>query len=108
MVGHRINGLNVFGGGLALFDDEGYLIGSLRLDDDTSCMDHISAWKIRDMLGLDDVFGGISETGDDYLVHNAKSGWNHAEFGAEEVEISTTPRLTIRRADDMEKTRFTA
>ena len=36
MVGERIGGVNVFGGGLALYDEEGTLLGALGVSGDTS------------------------------------------------------------------------
>ena len=88
MVGHRIGGVNVFGGGLALYDADGALLGSVGVSGDSSCTDHIIAWKVRDALGLDYVPGGVSETGDDNIVYNSESGWAHAECGLGEVPIS--------------------
>lgn len=90
MVGHRIGGVNVFGGGLALYDVDGILLGALGTSGDSSCTDHIIAWKVRDALGLDNVPGGVSETGDDNIVYDAESGWAHPECGLGEVEISET------------------
>ena len=40
MVGHRIGGVNVFGGGLALYNSKGVLIGGIGVSGDTSCADH--------------------------------------------------------------------
>lgn len=37
---------------------------------DTSCTDHIIAWKVRDALGLDNVPGGVSPTQDDSIIHD--------------------------------------
>jgi len=68
LVGERIGGVNVFGGGLALYDDLGELIGGLGVSGDTSCTDHTVAWKVRDALNLDNVPGGVSATGDDNLI----------------------------------------
>jgi uncharacterized protein GlcG (DUF336 family) len=64
MVGGKIGGVNVFGGGLGLYDTDGSLIGALGVSGDTSCTDHIVAWKVRDALGLDNVLTGVSATGD--------------------------------------------
>src|SRR5579864_4202690 len=50
MTGHRIGGVNVFGGGLALYTKEGTLVGAIGVSGDTSCTDHIIAWKVRSML----------------------------------------------------------
>jgi uncharacterized protein GlcG (DUF336 family) len=62
-----IGGVNVFGGGLALYDGN-ELRGGLGVSGDTSCTDHVVAWRVRDALGLDDVPGGVSTTGDDNLI----------------------------------------
>jgi len=67
MVGNRIGGVNVFGGGLALYNEDGKLVGGLGVSGDTSCTDHVVAWKVRDGLLLDYVPGGVSATGDDNL-----------------------------------------
>lgn len=68
MVGEKIGGVNVFGGGLGLYDEDGKRIGGLGLSGDTSCSDHIQAWKVRDALGLDNVPTGVSPTGDDNII----------------------------------------
>jgi uncharacterized protein GlcG (DUF336 family) len=60
MVGHRIGGVNVFGGGLALYDADGELVGALGVSGDTSVADHNIAWRTRHLLGLDHVPGGVS------------------------------------------------
>jgi uncharacterized protein GlcG (DUF336 family) len=44
------------------------LRGGLGVSGDTSCTDHVVAWRVRDALGLDDVPGGVSTTGDDNLI----------------------------------------
>ena len=46
LVGVRIGGINVFGGGLALYDN-GKKIGAIGVSGDTSCTDHVVAWKVR-------------------------------------------------------------
>ncbi len=88
MVGGRIGGVNVFGGGLALYDEDGNILGGIGVSGDTACTDHIVAWKLRDALGLDYVPDGVSETGDDNIVFDTTSGWAHAECGLGEVEIA--------------------
>ena len=59
MIGHRIGGVNVFGGGLALYSEEGVLIGAIGVSGDSSCADHNIAWRVRDALGVDHVPGGV-------------------------------------------------
>jgi uncharacterized protein GlcG (DUF336 family) len=60
MVGGRIGGVNVFGGGLALYDANGALLGGLGVSGDTSCADHNIAYRTRNLLNLDYVPGGVS------------------------------------------------
>src|SRR5262245_31332309 len=62
LVGKKIGGVNVFGGGLALYNAEGKLVGAIGVSGDTSCTDHIIAWKVRHGLNLDNVPGGVSAT----------------------------------------------
>ncbi len=68
MVGRRIGGIVVIGGGLPLYDTKGVRIGGLGLGGDTACSDHIQAWKVRDALGLDNVPFGLSPTNDDNII----------------------------------------
>lgn len=60
MVGNFIGGVNVFGGGLALYNDAGTLVGAIGVSGDTSCADHNIAWRTRAELELDYVPGGVS------------------------------------------------
>lgn len=56
MVGKRIGGVNVFGGGLALYK-AGQRVGGLGVSGDTSCTDHMVAWRTRHALGFDELQG---------------------------------------------------
>ncbi|MEO6593216.1 MAG: heme-binding protein [Planctomycetota bacterium] len=99
MVGCRVGGVNVFGGGLGLYAAGGKLIGGLGLSGDSSVADHIIAWKLRKKLGLDHVPGGVSPTKDDNMVLDiagggSASGWGHA---------ATTPAATAI-VNDLPKT----
>jgi len=91
LIGKRIGGVNVFGGGLALYGADGVLLGGLGLSGDSSVADHIIAWKLRHALDLDHIPGGVSPTGDDNMVidiENGKSasGWGHP---------ATSPEATV-------------
>ena len=84
MLGKRIGGVNVFGGGLALYDASGAIIGAVGVSGDTSCADHTIAWKVRDRLVLDYVPGGVDPVeGHDNIVYDidgngvSASGWGH-------------------------------
>jgi uncharacterized protein GlcG (DUF336 family) len=68
MIGRRIGGINVFGGGLALYSPSGRLLGGLGVSGDTSCTDHIIAWKVRHALNLDNVPAGVGESNTDNIV----------------------------------------
>ena len=53
MIGQPIGGINVFGGGLALYNSSGQKVGGLGVSGDTSCTDHMVAWRTRNLMGLD-------------------------------------------------------
>jgi hypothetical protein len=59
MVGQRIGGVNVFGGGLALYSN-GVKVGAVGVSGDTSCTDHMVAWRTRHALGLDQFGTGVT------------------------------------------------
>jgi hypothetical protein len=63
MVGLRIGGVNVFGGGLALYSG-GVKVGAVGVSGDTSCTDHMVAWRVRNALGLDQFQGVGGVPGD--------------------------------------------
>jgi uncharacterized protein GlcG (DUF336 family) len=67
MIGHRIGGVNVFGGGLALYNSKGTLIGGIGVSGDTSCADHNISWRTRHSLNLDFVPSGVSAKDDDNI-----------------------------------------
>ena len=60
MVGGRIGGVNVFGGGLGLYNSSGVLVGAIGVSGDTSCADHNIAWRTRNGLSLDYVPAGVA------------------------------------------------
>ena len=60
MDGYRVGGVNVFGGGLALYNKNHVLIGAIGVSGDSSCADHNIAWRTRNNLGLDHVPAGVS------------------------------------------------
>lgn len=81
MTGRKIGGVNVFGGGLALYDSAGKIVGGLGVSGDTSCTDHVIAWKIRHALNLDNVPTGVSATHDDNIIHDITNGKSAGGFG---------------------------
>jgi uncharacterized protein GlcG (DUF336 family) len=64
MVGSKIGGVNVFGGGLALYGPGRVILGAIGVSGDTSCADHFVAWRTRNNLGLDHLLGVDGVSGD--------------------------------------------
>lgn len=94
MIGGKIGGVNVFGGGLPLYNSKGVLVGALGLSGDSSCADHIIAWKLRHALNLDFLPGGVSPTKDDNIIHDitggvSASGWGHPVCSSEATQIAS-------------------
>jgi uncharacterized protein GlcG (DUF336 family) len=90
MVGRKIGGINVFGGGLACYDQNGKLVGALGVSGDTSCADHVIAWKVRNALNLDNVPGGVSPTHDDNIIYDVTNGVSAGGFGHPECSADAT------------------
>jgi uncharacterized protein GlcG (DUF336 family) len=101
MVGGRIGGVNVFGGGLALYNASGKIVGAVGVSGDSSCADHNIAWRTRHALNLDFVPGGVS--GDtsrpDNIVYDitpqtgqmpgvSAGGWGHPQCSATATTIA--------------------
>jgi uncharacterized protein GlcG (DUF336 family) len=85
MVGNRVGGVNVFGGGLALYNADSRVVGAVGVSGDTSCADHNIGWRVRNNLHLDNfgtgangkpLVGGVS--GDnarpDNIIFDATNG----------------------------------
>jgi uncharacterized protein GlcG (DUF336 family) len=58
MVGQFLGGVNVFGGGLGVYDATGKKVGAIGVSGDTSCADHNIAWRTRHALNLDRLTAG--------------------------------------------------
>lgn len=93
MVGRKIGGVNVFGGGLPLYDNKGELLGALGVSGDSSCADHNIAWKVRHALKLDYVPAGVSPNKDDNIVYDivdntSSAGWGHPSCSPDAKNIA--------------------
>lgn len=96
MIGLRVGGVNVFGGGLALYNADNHVVGAIGVSGDSSCADHNIAWKVRTALTVsaptkvaNKVPGGVTVDGsytDDNIQYPVGStppaGWEHAQCGA--------------------------
>jgi uncharacterized protein GlcG (DUF336 family) len=77
MVGKKPGGINVFGGGLALYDAAGNIVGAVGLSGDTSCADHNIAWRVRDGLALNFAAGlGVDAAGTDDIIYDLADDGN--------------------------------
>ncbi|MBI2802075.1 MAG: heme-binding protein [Gammaproteobacteria bacterium] len=94
MRGGRIGGVNVFGGGLALYDKNGVLVGALGVSGDSSCADHAIAWRLRHALNLDNIPGGVVG-GTDNLTYDSTNGFSQALCGADPNEAAIAANLPI-------------
>jgi hypothetical protein len=56
LVGQRVGGVNVFGGGFGAYKG-GVRVGGVGVSGDTSCTDHMVGWRLRHLLGLDQLAG---------------------------------------------------
>lgn len=94
-------GVNTFGGGVALFDTAGNVIGGVGISGDTSCADHNATLRVRDNLvaALPAVYGN-NPAGQyaDNIIYDikkrvSKSGLGHpacAGGGEEDVNTAIT------------------
>lgn len=102
MVGEKIGGVNVFGGGLALYNSQKQLLGGLGVSGDSSCADHNIAWRTRNNLKLDYVPGGVSgdpkrpdnivydiTTQPGFAIGVSAKGWGHPACSDAATLIST-------------------
>ena len=95
LINNFIGGINVFGGGLPLYNEEGQIIGAIGVSGDTSCADHNIAWRTRNALDLDYVPGGVSSDNNDQIIfdmNNGKSagGYGHPACGDGVKEVLTS------------------
>jgi uncharacterized protein GlcG (DUF336 family) len=93
LIGKRLGGVVVFGGGLALYANGG-IIGALGVSGDTSCADHNVAWRVRHALGLDKVPNGVTADHNDGIIYDmlpdktSASGFGHPQCGGSEAQIA--------------------
>lgn len=96
MVGKAIGGVIVFAGGLPLYAPDGKIVGGLGLSGDTSCTDHIIAWKVRHELHLDAVPMGPSAEHNDNMILDWQNGGSQSGFGHPSCKGGTVSDGIIR------------
>jgi uncharacterized protein GlcG (DUF336 family) len=97
MVGKASGGVIVFAGGLPLYASDGRIVGGLGLSGDTSCTDHIIAWKVRHQLGLDAVPMGPSPSHNDNMILDWQNGVSASGFGHPSCKGGMVPDAIIRQ-----------
>jgi uncharacterized protein GlcG (DUF336 family) len=110
MVGDKIGGVNVFGGGLGIYNSNRKVVGGLGVSGDSSCEDHRVAWRVRANLHLDYLPSGAGVAGDathpDNMVFDitpnpnggagkSTGGWGHPHCisPAQDGDPSTLPAV---------------
>jgi uncharacterized protein GlcG (DUF336 family) len=97
MVGKPIGGIIVFGGGLALYESKGHIVGGLGVSGDTSCADHVIAWKVRHQLKLDAVPQGVAPGGNDNMILDVQNGSSGSGFGHPSCKGGQPPEDIIKQ-----------
>ncbi len=90
-VGHTPGGIITFGGGVALYAN-GAVIGGLGVSGDTSCADHAIAYRMRQLLGLSAIPGGVGLNDTDNIVYLASgeipNGFKHPHCLGENTDVT--------------------
>lgn len=85
MLGLKPGGINVFGGGVALYSATGKL-GAVGVSGDTSCADHNVAWRVRNNLGT--------------VVRTGVTVANRVPGGVRAAQVGTTTQPVATAGDD--------
>ena len=87
-VGFNPGGIITFGGGVALYQGN-QVIGGLGVSGDTACADHAIAYRMRALLGLDGIPGGVGPNGTDNILYaaagTAPTGFEHPHCAASDI-----------------------
>jgi uncharacterized protein GlcG (DUF336 family) len=86
-IGRVPGGVITFGGGVALYV-AGKVIGGLGLSGDSACADHVIAYRMRRLAGLDKVPSGVAPDGTDNIIYangTAPTGYQHPHCGGTDV-----------------------
>ena len=99
LVGQRMGGINVFGGGLAMYSEQGVLVGALGVSGDSSCADHAIAWRTRNHLKLDYVPGGVGPGGVDQIAYQGDWKQPHCiKADLEDAVVRALPATRTKQA----------
>lgn len=91
-IGRVPGGVITFGGGVALYEN-GRVIGGLGLSGDTSCADHVIAYRMRRLAQLDTIPGGVGPGNTDNILYSAPgttpTGFQHPHCAAGDIPAAT-------------------
>jgi uncharacterized protein GlcG (DUF336 family) len=101
MNGLKVGGVNVFGGGLALYNVAGEVVGAVGVSGDTSCADHNVAMRTREVLAsgafvLANIPAGVDQEGTDNITYDnninegLEAAFNQPLCGFDEPEVNDT------------------
>jgi hypothetical protein len=102
LVGKPVGGVIVFAGGLALYSSKGELVGGLGVSGDTSCTDHVIAWKTRHALGFDAVPMGVAPGQNDNLIFDIKNGVSASGYGHPTCQGGKPSESIIQKLNETE------
>ncbi|WP_431272059.1 GlcG/HbpS family heme-binding protein [Dankookia sp. P2] len=87
--GNTPGGIITFGGGVPLYSG-GKVIGGLGVSGDSACADHAIAYRMRRLVGLDSIPGGVGPGGTDNILYlaagEAPNGFKHPHCFPSDVE----------------------
>ena len=88
-VGFNPGGIIAFGGGVALYGSGNEVIGGLGVSGDTACADHVIAYTMRGLLGLNHIPSGVGLNGTDNILYapagTVPTGFQHLHCGASDI-----------------------
>jgi uncharacterized protein GlcG (DUF336 family) len=79
-IGSVPGGIITFGGGVALYNNSGKVIGGLGLSGDSACADHTIAYRMRRLAGLDSIPGGVGFNNTDNILYAEPPGTTPTGF----------------------------
>ena len=99
MNGLKVGGVNVFGGGLAIYDGTGNVIGAIGVSGDTACHDHNIAWQARIALqgvgspAVENGAAGLQTLvlGSDAMIHDIAGGVSTSGYGHPTCDAPQNP-----------------
>lgn len=97
----RIGGVNVFGGGLALYKGGTKKIGAIGVSGDTACRDHAFAWRMRTNLNMHPNGNGPALGNGLGNPANSGKGTGITNYNVNKDGVVQTPLANANKGDEM-------